>query len=87
MRLEEVLTEALRIVKPTEEDEALLKNVVGRVKNILEEEASRVKGVLGISLEGSAAKNTWIRGKEEADIFIHFDGCLLYTSPSPRDRG
>ena len=73
MRLEEVLAEALRIVKPTEEDEALLKNVVDRVKNILEEEASKVKGVLGISLEGSAAKNTWIRGKEEADIFIHFD--------------
>jgi len=73
LRLEEVLAEALRIVKPTEEDEALLKNVVDRVKDILEEEASKVKGVLGISLEGSAAKNTWIRGKEEADIFIHFD--------------
>jgi len=73
LRLEEVLAEALRIVKPTEEDEALLKNVVDRVKNMLEEEASRVEGVLGVSLEGSAAKNTWIRGKEEADIFIHFD--------------
>jgi len=73
LRLEEVLAEALRIVKPTKEDKALLKNVIDRVKNILEEEASKVKGVLGISLEGSAAKNTWIRGKEEADIFIHFD--------------
>ena len=73
MKLEEVLAEALKLVKPTKADESLLKNVVNKMKNILKEETSRVEGVLGISLEGSAAKNTWIKGREEADIFIHFD--------------
>ncbi|RLG09796.1 MAG: CCA tRNA nucleotidyltransferase [Thaumarchaeota archaeon] len=73
MRLEEVLAEALKIVKPTQADESLLKNVIGEMENILKDEISRIDGILGISLEGSAAKNTWIRGREEADIFIHFD--------------
>jgi len=73
LRLEEVLTEALKIVKPTKADESLLKDVIGEMENILRDEISGVDGILGISLEGSAAKNTWVRGREEADIFIHFD--------------
>lgn len=73
MRLEDVLAEALRIVKPTQANESLLKNVIDEIMEILKDEISGIDGILGISLEGSAAKNTWVKGREEADIFIHFD--------------
>ena len=36
--------------------------------------------IVAMKLEGSTCN-------EEADYWIHRKGCLLYTSPSPRDRG
>ena len=50
-------------------------------------------GVFGISNNNDASALTALglhalqhRGQEGCGI-VTFDGCLLYTSPSPRDRG
>jgi len=71
--LEEVIERARRIVRPTKLEERRLKRIVEAALSAAREEISGVAGALDVSLEGSAAKNTWIRGRAEADIFIHFD--------------
>jgi len=71
--LEEVIERARRIVRPTRLEERRLKRIVEAALSAAREEISGVAGALDVSLEGSAAKNTWIRGRAEADIFIHFD--------------
>lgn len=73
MKLDDVIKRALKIVKPTARDREKLELVVGRALSLAKEVFSGVDGVAGISVEGSVAKNTWIRGRAEADIFIHFD--------------
>jgi len=80
LRLEEILERALRLVKPSEDEEARLKIVADKAIQLAEDEGSKLKGMIRVSLEGSAAKNTWIRGRAEADIFIHFDPSI------PRDE-
>ena len=73
MNLEKVLQKAVRIVKPGKADERKLRKIVEKVLELTKEEASKVDGIVDVTLEGSAAKNTWIKGREEADIFVHFD--------------
>jgi tRNA nucleotidyltransferase (CCA-adding enzyme) len=71
--LEEVVERARIIVRPTRLEERRLKRVVGMAISAAKEGISGIVGAVDVSLEGSAAKNTWIRGRAEADIFIHFD--------------
>ncbi len=71
--LEEVIERARRIVRPTKLEERKLKRIVEAALSAARKEISGVAGAQDVSLEGSAAKNTWIRGRAEADIFIHFD--------------
>jgi len=73
LRLEEVLSRALRLVKPSRREEERLGKVVDEALRLAREEAEGVDGIVDVTLEGSAAKRTWIRGREEADIFIHFE--------------
>ncbi len=73
MNIEEVIKRALRTVKPTDKDRKRLNAVVERAINLAKDISSEVEGVTGVSLEGSAAKDTWIKGRAEADVFIHFD--------------
>ena len=73
MNLEDVLRRALKIVKPTDKDRKRLNSVIERALDLAEKYSSEIDGVTGVSLEGSAAKNTWIKDRAEADIFIHFD--------------
>lgn len=73
MSVEEVVKKARRIVRPTRQEECTLRRIVEKALLMAREEISGVTGALDVSLEGSAAKNTWIRGRAEADIFIHFD--------------
>jgi tRNA nucleotidyltransferase (CCA-adding enzyme) len=73
MSIDEVVERARVIVRPTRLEERRLNRIVEMTLSAARDEISRVTGALGVSLEGSAAKNTWIRGRAEADIFIHFD--------------
>lgn len=73
MSLEEVVKKALRIVKPSKLEERKLRKIVEKALRLAREEAEKSSEILNVTLEGSAAKNTWIKGRAEADIFIHFD--------------
>ena len=73
MNADEVLRRALRIVKPSGRDAKRLHSIVEKALKIAKMESSKIDGIVDVTLEGSAAKNTWIKGREEADIFIHFD--------------
>ncbi|MEM1727089.1 MAG: CCA tRNA nucleotidyltransferase [Nitrososphaerota archaeon] len=73
MSMEDVVERARRIVRPTRLEERALRRIVEKALSAARREISGVAGALDVSLEGSAAKNTWIRGRAEADIFIHFD--------------
>jgi len=77
LSMEEVLRKALRAVKPSKRDEQKLRITIDKALNLTREEAARIEGVVDVTLEGSAAKNTWIKGREEADVFIHFDTRVL----------
>jgi len=59
-------------VRPTEEEYEKLERVYGAVKRVVEEELER-EGVEGkVTLQGSAAKDTWLRGHLELDVFVLF---------------
>ncbi|HDD42914.1 MAG TPA: CCA tRNA nucleotidyltransferase, partial [Nitrososphaeria archaeon] len=73
MSLEEVARKALKIVKPSKLEERRLKRTLEKALLLARREAERIPGIVDITLEGSAAKDTWIKGRAEADIFIHFD--------------
>ncbi|MCD6235637.1 MAG: nucleotidyltransferase domain-containing protein, partial [Thaumarchaeota archaeon] len=73
MSLDSVIERALRIVKPSERDREKLRELIDKALFIVREKSAEVPGVLDVTLEGSAAKNTWIKGRMEADIFVHFD--------------
>ncbi|MCD6591790.1 MAG: nucleotidyltransferase domain-containing protein, partial [Thaumarchaeota archaeon] len=72
MSYEKVLEKALRLVKPSRSEERKLKKIVEEALNIAREESRNFSGIVDISLEGSVAKNTWIKNRAEADVFIHF---------------
>ncbi len=73
MNLEKVTEKALKIVKPSKMEEQRLRRVIDRALALARGAIGEVSGIVDVTLEGSAAKNTWIRGRAEADIFIHFD--------------
>ncbi|RLG06285.1 MAG: CCA tRNA nucleotidyltransferase [Thaumarchaeota archaeon] len=72
MSYEKVLEKALRLVKPSRSEERKLKKIVEEALNIAKEESRNFSGIVDISLEGSVAKNTWIKNRAEADVFVHF---------------
>jgi len=70
--LEGVLEAARRIAVPTEYEERRLRTVAERVLRAVEEAFRGVEGHVRTTLEGSAAKGTWIRSRPEVDVFVHF---------------
>ncbi|MEM1583490.1 MAG: CCA tRNA nucleotidyltransferase [Nitrososphaerota archaeon] len=73
MNMDEVLNEALKLYKPTEEEEKNLSNLAEKIIHQAERYSSSYPSIRKITIEGSLAKKTWIKGKEEVDIFIHFN--------------
>lgn len=72
----EVLAEVLRaaegIAVPTRDEEERLSSVAERVLGAVRSSFSGVEGYLGASVEGSAAKGTWVRSRPEVDVFVMF---------------
>ncbi|MEM2924123.1 MAG: CCA tRNA nucleotidyltransferase [Methanocellales archaeon] len=67
---EEILKEVLNRIKPTPEERAILKKISERIIEKIAEIA-REKGIEARGLlVGSAARNTWLRGDKDLDIFI-----------------
>ncbi|MEM0481659.1 MAG: CCA tRNA nucleotidyltransferase [Nitrososphaerota archaeon] len=72
VRLEEVLAEAARIVEPTEPERGRVSEVAARLLSACRGEFLGREGVVDVTIEGSVAKDTWVRGREEVDVFVHF---------------
>ncbi|MEM2934722.1 MAG: CCA tRNA nucleotidyltransferase [Methanocellales archaeon] len=67
---EEILKEVLSRIRPTPEERDALKKlserVIKRIAEVAREKGIEARGLL----VGSAARNTWIRGDKDLDIFI-----------------
>ena len=71
-KLEEVCERVLALITPSEEERervmGLAREVMNRLRAVLREE-----GVDGeVRLEGSLAKDTWLSGEADVDIFVRF---------------
>lgn len=73
MNVDEILREALQLYKPSEEEEKYLMEIAEKIIRQAEKYSLNYNNIIRITLEGSLAKKTWIRGREEVDIFIHYD--------------
>ncbi|MEM1947937.1 MAG: CCA tRNA nucleotidyltransferase [Candidatus Caldarchaeum sp.] len=63
------------VLKQVREELRPLPETVAKTENVAQRLVARLEAVFGagkVSLEGSLAKRTMLRGREEADIFIHF---------------
>lgn len=72
-KINDVLEKALRLVEPSIEDDKRIKE---KVEIILQKTKDASKGGLpiqSIELGGSVAKDTWVRGEVDIDVFIKFD--------------
>lgn len=67
-----VLAEAERIVEPDESERRRVAQVSERVLSACREKFLGRNGVTAVSIEGSVAKDTWVRGRAEVDVFVHF---------------
>ena len=58
-----------------------------RVKELLEEEGITQKKLAEMAGVRESTISDIVRGTRTVINFEHLGNCLLYTSPSPRDRG
>jgi len=64
-----IYEEVLKIVKPTKEEEKKTKKEIDVFLGKLKKNLKDARIIIG----GSIAKNTWLKGKNEADIFIAYN--------------
>jgi len=69
---EEILQEVLRRVRPSGEEREEMRRVAEKVIEKLRELTENLKFPLEIQLVGSAARDTWLSGNRELDVFIIF---------------
>lgn len=69
MSLEEVCAEVLGRVTPSEEERRRVYEIAEGVKRRLAEELSRVGLEAEVRVEGSVAKDTWLSGDADIDVF------------------
>jgi tRNA nucleotidyltransferase (CCA-adding enzyme) len=68
--MEELLARILRRIEPTEEDRRRAESLSSRLVSSLSELLGR-EGVEGeVRVEGSFAKDTWLRGENDLDLFV-----------------
>ena len=77
--LSTVLQEVLRKIKPSREECNELKQVAAHVMNSVKQSVKRGELDVDVILIGSAARNTWIAGDRDIDIFIGFDPSVPRT--------
>ncbi|MCS7094319.1 MAG: CCA tRNA nucleotidyltransferase [Thaumarchaeota archaeon] len=70
--LKEVLREAERLAVPTEEEQERLNTVMTSVLDAVRSVFSALDGFVDASVEGSAAKRTWVKSRPEVDVFVRF---------------
>ncbi|MCX8183947.1 MAG: nucleotidyltransferase domain-containing protein, partial [Crenarchaeota archaeon] len=70
--LQEVVQEVLRKVKPSLEEEERVNKILSKTVSMLREEFNRLEPEAEVLIEGSMAKDTWLSGETDADIFVRF---------------
>lgn len=68
----EVLQEALKQIKPTEQDMQKINQVAKEALSIAKSMVKDFDSEIKVVVEGSVAKNTWIKGSGDIDIFFLF---------------
>ena len=81
MEIDSILEEVLRRIRPSREEEERVKNLSLYIVSILDEilRKSGLSSKARIEIEGSFARETWLSGDVDLDVFILFDPSL------PRD--
>ncbi|MCS7136109.1 MAG: CCA tRNA nucleotidyltransferase [Nitrososphaerota archaeon] len=70
--IEEVMIEVLQKIKPSLVESEKLMRLANELLNTVKNVSSNYKGIVDVRLEGSVAKGTWIKGREEIDVFVQF---------------
>ncbi|MBO3769928.1 MAG: CCA tRNA nucleotidyltransferase [Thermoproteota archaeon] len=70
--LQEVIQEVLRRIKPNVEERNHMDNVLSKVVSKLQEEFKNIEPEADVLIEGSVAKDTWLSGETDADVFVRF---------------
>jgi len=70
--VEELLERVAELIEPSEEEKKKLSETASMLLESCIRKFRSVEGFVNASIEGSAAKDTWLRSKPEIDIFIHF---------------
>lgn len=70
--IEEVTVKVLRKIRPSLVESEKLMRLANELLGVVKSLSSNYEGIVDVRLEGSVAKGTWIRGREEVDIFVQF---------------
>jgi len=73
MQVEELLREALKRVTPTPAERERVSLSVAKVVEALERAARELQVKVEVEVEGSFAKDTWLSGDVDVDVFLLFD--------------
>ena len=68
--LEEIRTEVLKRVKPSESDQKKVQALAKKLTEKIEKAAKEKKIEADVRIEGSVAKNTWLKDCPEIDVFM-----------------
>jgi len=72
-RVEALLREILERVTPTPAERERVSSAVERVVKALERAAQELRADVRVEVEGSFAKDTWLSGDVDVDVFLLFD--------------
>lgn len=72
MEVEEICAKALEKIKPTGQEEKEIEELIEKLTTTIKEESRRRNWPVKPILVGSVAKNTWIRGVKDVDMFLAF---------------
>ncbi|UCH31413.1 MAG: CCA tRNA nucleotidyltransferase [Candidatus Bathyarchaeota archaeon] len=69
-KIDDILSEVLKRTTPTREEKRSMLALIERLKRKIEKAAKQAKLDIIIRVEGSVAKNTWLRETPEVDVFM-----------------
>jgi len=70
--LQDVVREVLSRIKPSQEERRHMDNVLSKVVSLLKEEFKSIEPEADVLIQGSVAKDTWLSGETDADVFVRF---------------
>ena len=65
-----VLKQALKLVEPTKKEIEVVDNIAKRSFDLVKKAASKFDGIVDVRFGGSYAKQTWLKGDVDIDVFV-----------------